>query len=449
MTDRPRLELNEYQHHNRPCSPPRDQDRRLAAQLSAGADDPRMQVHFLDNGTVDVAANAWVGVVRFSNLDIHVIPKYVGGNLQLLKMLDYIHGTGFVRELDNRRTIRAEGDHLHELLCRMLANRANQLLRNGLIRNYRTVDDELSVLRGRLDHRTQILRRYGQIDRLHCSYDEHDTDNPDNQLVCVALAAARSLLDAGPLRSMISKLHTVFSEACAPTVREPDWYRAHITYGRLNERYRTAHELAYLLLDHIGFDDVYNTSSTVEVCSFLLNMNRVFEAFVTTLLTNVLNGTDHQVAQQQRHRSMIIDADSGRTYASIVPDLTIETRADHSTLRQRTPVDLKYKLYDNRQITTSDIYQAFTYALALSSGSTEASAGLIYPGDQTKIVTRLDIAPHAAPTRARITIASIDLVTILDEMSSTGALPEPLGHRLLAIVEAFAIGGDRLAQVSI
>lgn len=436
MTDRPRLELAEYQQQNRLCSPPREQDRRLAQQLSAGTSGPRLEVRWLDNGTVDVTASAWVGVVRFSDLDVHITPKYVGGNLSLLMMLDYIHGTGFLRELDNRRTLHADGDHLHELLCRMLANQANQLLRDGLARTYRSVNDELAVLRGRLDHRTQILRRFGQLDRLHCSSDEHDTDNPENQLICVALGVARSLISAGPLRSTIGKLHTVFAEVCAPTTRDPDWYRSRITYGRLNERYRTGHGLAYLLLDHIGFDDLYNTQSKVEVHSFLLNMNSVFEEFITTLLADALHGSGHRVAPKQRHHSMIFEADSGRPYASIIPDLTIETRLDNSIMEQRVPVDVKYKLYDDRQITTGDIYQAFTYALALSSGSTNAAAGVIYPGRQTKVTTRLDIAPHAAPTRARITIASVDLATILDQIRSNGTLPEPTVRQLRTIAQS-------------
>jgi len=440
MSLRTRIELSEYERLRAPASPPTVDDLRLASALGDGVDGARLQVRWLADGQVDITASAWIGVVRFSAVDVHVTPKYVGGGLGLLKLLDYTHKTRLVRQLANERTLNAAGSHLHELLSSLLADQASRLLRAGLLRNYRTESGELIVLRGRLDHRAQYLRRYGQLDRLHCTFDEYDTDNPENQFICAALGAAVAVVDEPHLRSSLLQLRAVYSEACHPPTQDPRWYLRNIVYSRLNERYRPAHTLARLVLEHTAFDDLYDTRGDLGIRSFLVNMNALFEEFVTVLFSDALRDSDLHVAPKERLRAAIVDASTARTYATIVPDLVLAVRAGSHGVERRTPVDIKYKMYADRKLSTSDIYQAFAYALALSTGGIDARAGLVYPGGQTAIATRLDINPHAAPTRARITAASLDVAGILDGIGFDGSLPEHMRTRLQAVARSITLG---------
>ena len=72
----------------------------------------------------------------------------------------------------------------------LLTEEIKALIRDGLIRDYHPVEDSLDVLRGRLRVREQFLRRYGQLHRIECSFDEFDGDVPENQLLAAALQAA-------------------------------------------------------------------------------------------------------------------------------------------------------------------------------------------------------------------------------------------------------------------
>ena len=87
------IELTEYQSTREKALSPTEDDLALAERLSLGRDrDPRLEVRWLAGGKVDITASSWVGIVRFSALEIRVVPKLVGGTLRVLQMLEYSAG---------------------------------------------------------------------------------------------------------------------------------------------------------------------------------------------------------------------------------------------------------------------------------------------------------------------------------------------------------------------
>jgi len=407
--------------------------------LEQSADGPRLRVRWLINGDIEINASAWVGVVRFSSVDVHVTPKVLGSNQRLLKLLDYTRGTRFLRTLENRRPLGASGESLVDLLSALLAEEAATLLREGLLRRYRPTHEDLAMVRGRIDHRTQLLRHFGRLDRLRCSFDEHDADNVEHQLVCAGLDVARGVAVDTTTRSNLNRLRSLFVEACTPPPVGSAWYRGPITYSRLNERYRAAHELAYLLLENIAFDDLYDTDGRLGVRSFLLNMNSLFEEFVSKVFSDALAGSDLIIAPKQRLREAIVHADTRTTHSPIVPDIVLAKWSPTGSPEPRLPIDCKYKLYDERSLSTADIYQMFTYALALSAPGYEPRAGIVYPGLRTAVTTRLDVTPRTGPARARITGVSLQVPDALDQIRLGSALPSELVEQIRDLVRAIAV----------
>ncbi len=149
--------------------PPTPADEQLAARLRGDGDEAaRLDVRWLANNSVDIRATSWVGVVRFSGLEVRVVPKLVGGELRVIRMLEYALGIRMLRRLPDDPTLQATGRDLLDLVCLLLAEETQALLRDGLLRDYRLVEDTLPVLRGRLRYRDQYLRRYGELDRVAC-----------------------------------------------------------------------------------------------------------------------------------------------------------------------------------------------------------------------------------------------------------------------------------------
>jgi 5-methylcytosine-specific restriction enzyme subunit McrC len=409
--DRPNLRIAEYRSARTTAAPPTDHDLRLARQLQ---DAGQLAVRWLADGTVEAVANSWVGVVRFSALDVTVEPKLVGGELKVLRMLDYAGGTDLLRRLPTDRPLPAGGTDLFELVCLLLALEAEALLRDGILRDYRTVDDTLGVLRGRLRTREQFLQRFGRVDQLECRFDEYDCDTPDNQYVAAALHRAAHLARDRKLRLHLAGLHATLADVCEPPTTDPDHYRSKVTYNRRNDRYRRTHELADIVLRHLAFDDLFDTSSG-RATAFLLDMNNVFENFVARLVTEALASTRLRVSTQRKLRAVVRNDLTGRTYSTVRPDLVVE---DPATGRA-VPVDVKYKTYEDKKVSTADIYQTFLYAYALGSDEHDRRAGILFPSTGTS-QHRLSISPLTGPASASIVARGIDVPAALDALAEPG-----------------------------
>lgn len=141
-----------------------------------------------------------------------------------------------------------------------------------------------------------------------------------------------------------------------------------------------------------GPDDLYDTSSG-QVSAFMLDMDTVFERFVTRLAHDALQPPSPlRTAEQVRLRAVIRNDETDRTYSTLRPDLVIE---DTRTGR-RTPVDIKYKLYDTKKLSTADIYQAFMYAFASATNTTDE------PDSSTQRArTPQDLRSPSSPSRDR------------------------------------------------
>jgi 5-methylcytosine-specific restriction enzyme subunit McrC len=396
---------------------PTPADERLAARLR-GDDEhepSRLDVRWLANGSVDIRATSWVGVARFSKLEVHVLPKLAGGELRVLRMLEYALGVRMLRRLPDVSTIRAQGRDLLDLVCLLLTEETQALLRDGLLRDYREADDALPVLRGRLRYRDQYLRRFGQLDRLECHFDEYDSDTPDNQLLAAGLDAARRHARDGDVRFGAVRLLGLLQDVCEPVTADADSYERTIRYTRRNAAYRPAHELAKLLLRQLAFDDLFNSSGD-GVTAFMINMNTVFERFILRLVTEAFaeSGTI-RVAPHARLRAVIKDDDTGRTHTTIDPDLVIE----HQPSGVRVPLDVKYKLYDTKKVAVGDVYQTFLYAFALGKGELHRS-GIIFPSTLTVTGPNLSVRQLDGPTSAKIAVLGLDIPTTLDDLDGPG-----------------------------
>lgn len=403
------ITLGEYDSARRQSPPPTAADLRLAEQLAGRDLEPRLTVRWLQNGDVDITTSSWIGVVHFSHVEIRIVPKLVGGQLRVLQMLEYASGIDLLKRLPVDRPLPTAGDNLFDLICLLLVEETQALVRDGLLRSYRAVDEPIEVLRGRLRHRDQYLRRYGQLHPLECHFDEYDSNIAENQLLLAGLTAARGRATDNAIRSSIMRLTSLLADTCEVATFDPTWFEQSIQYDRRNGRYRPAHELALLILRNIAFDNIYENSPG-RVHAFMLDMNLVFEKFVSRLVESSLASTGLEAEQQSRLSAVIRDDVTGRSYGTIRPDLVIHERATGRSV----PVDIKYKLYDAKKVSAGDIYQLFLYAYALGDQHDQRQAGLVYPAQHNTAAPLLSIKPINAPTAARISGAGLDIPAALE-----------------------------------
>ena len=290
-----------------------------------------------------------VGAVEVGGLSVRVAPKI--GIRQLLSLACY--AIGQVR-LQAREFDFPEHSALPDALARAFGAAARRAFARGLLHGYRTEEDALPTVRGRIRFDDQLRRRFAVPLPVEVRYDEFTADILLNRLV---KAAAHHLGRLG-LRSREARSGVAWvaeslgdvSLAAFPRGAVPE-----VGFDRLNEHYRTVATLARLVLRHGAFEA---HRGQVRASGFLMDMNQVFQEFVTVALREALGVSERAFGE----RSIDSLDDEGRV--PLRPDLTWQDGP-----RWTFVGDVKYKKTE-AGVPNADLYQllAYTTALDLSAG---------------------------------------------------------------------------------
>lgn len=427
----PRLTLKEYEPGFMEGIALSKGDLQLAESL--GGEEGRLVVEDLKKG-IRVNASSWVGVVRFSSFEVRVVPKLAGENLGLVEMLAFTSGLDALNRNKGLRDIDtlAHAD-LFDLLALLFAEACERIVNGGLLHDYIMEEQDLPILRGRMLVREQIQRRKGQVDRIECRYDEHSSNIAENKILTVALSfCARRVSHPAVLRK-VRRLMQIFLESCNIQDADTEDLLNQINYHRLNQHYEEPIELAKILLQAAGVNNLFSSSMTKSF-AFLLDMNKLFELFVYRFTERALETTGCHVQYQHRDSSIIWNADANRPYAGVIPDLIVEY-SDPSN--KRMVIDTKYKLYDLKKISPSDIYQCFLYAYAYSSniGNIPKSV-ILYPTlEPSPASTNLHVRTKELLTGAKVTAQGFNIPIALDEIRRNikGGMSSLLASQIFAV----------------
>lgn len=339
-----------------------------------------------------VTAEYWVGTVARGDLVVRVAPKI--GAVQVLRLLAMADGAADLAVDDEQVEVAADVD-LSAVLARMFVLEAEHALAEGPLRGYRTEDQTLPVLRGRLRLRDQHLRRFGQLSPLEVTVDEWTVDTAENRLIrsaALALLALPGLTAAveADLRRVDRLL--VEAERLVPGAALPTWQPT-----RLNARLHALLGLADLTLRHLS---VESTAGETVVHGFRVNMAHLFERLVARLLTDVDPSWSAQVT---------LPLDQGDTLV-IRPDLVRDGGTGWSGV-----ADTKYKVLDEAgKISNADIYQLVAYCarLGLTTGHLIYADGGTPPPPYEVIGTDAAIAVHrldltASPDELRAQVSAL------------------------------------------
>jgi 5-methylcytosine-specific restriction enzyme subunit McrC len=371
---------------------------------------------------VRVETRGHVGVVQLESLRICIEPRLIGGSLNLVRLIDFTRRVDLMRRLRGDAGVELEGDDLFELVVRLFAGACDEILNVGVVADYVPQHDDLPVLRGRLDVRAQMLRRWGQVDRLVCDYEERLRDVAENRWLLRALRVARRGVRSDGLSRTVARLQATWEEFCDD---DPGVEDERPVPTRSNHHYARALELAYLIVSGVGVSDVLRFGAR-QSFAFLLSMPRLFEEFIACWLERQQAGTPLRISRQSSTGSVLWDPDARRSFGHVRPDVMLTAPG----LSLRLPIDAKYKDYDRRKLGPADVYQAAIYAMALASapGPGPRPCLLFYPASAS--------AGGSSPQRVQVrtpdgTLAEVTAMGVpVSEIVAGKAVSLPLAELL-------------------
>jgi 5-methylcytosine-specific restriction enzyme subunit McrC len=311
-------------------------------------------------GFYELTPGSTIGAVSLSGLAVEIRPKIPID--RVLFLLSYA--------LDPRawRTMRfdfeARGGIL-EAVVEAFLRQVRQAFRCGVLQGYRSEEEALQGVRGRIRLDDQLRRRFGLAPPVEVRYDEFTEDIEPNRLIL----AAADRLERMRLRSELSRASLRWIRNALERVSLQEYQSTHlpeITWTRLNEHYRWAVELARLILRGTMFDLRHGG---VRASALLIDMNEVFEAFVATALREALRLSPQTFPRGAAGKRLWLDRAQA---VRLEPDLS--WWAGGSCLFVG---DVKYKRIRVHGVKHPDLYQllAYTVAAGLDGGLLIYAAG--------------------------------------------------------------------------
>lgn len=304
-----------------------------------------------DDGKYILRPASTVGALEIGDLSVLIQPKI--GIPKLLSLACY--AMGMYKTQDMRLFDFAEAQTLPDTLALALVSAARRAFSRGLLYGYQRREDALYTVRGRIRFDEQIRRRFGIPLPVEVRYDEFTDDILANRLVKAAafrLGAMRlrspdARRGLGRITSMLDGVsHVEFAPNDVPSV----------SFDRLNEHYRGVVGLARLVLMHSAFE---SERGRVRATDFLMDMNVVFQEFVTVALRDALRLSERVFRSDKRlpHR-ITLDMDEK---VNLEPDLTWWEGGACVFVG-----DAKYKNIEDRSVPNADLYQLLAYTTALN-----------------------------------------------------------------------------------
>ena len=314
-----------------------------------------------------------VGILATPWTTLEILPKIDGeaGAVReaLVRMLavawELPVADGELAALDTQR------HDLLELLIGLFAGRLLAAVRRGLPHRYMAYEEDLKLLRGRLDITRQMTHLAVRPERLACRFDELSPDTPLNRVLKAAVSRlagfTRSPANARKLAELAARLEHVRDSS--------DPLREAVRLDRTNTAYHDLHVLARLFLSG---EWQSTTGGRAAGFALLFPMNVLFERFIGKSLRRTLaSAGTATVRLQDRRYHAVVDEDGRTGRFNLQPDAVIETPPERPIV-----LDTKWKRLESEKRTLgveeSDVYQMLAYARAYGA----VRIVLLYPWDQ-------------------------------------------------------------------
>lgn len=266
-------------------------------------------------------------------------------------------------------------DNAKDLFAAILSKGIGQQLKQGLYREYVTKNENLSVMRGKLDMPNTIRNRIQRKQKLACEFDELSENNLFNQILKTAI---RYLLSNdgvdGERKIALKKVLVFFDEIELLEPSEIAWSRLH--YQRNNKNYELLMNVCYFMLD-----GMLQTTEKGEykMTSFSdEHMARLYEKFI--------------LEYYSQHHTYLSEVKAGQVKWDLVGDnsesmirfLPIMQTDIMLRLNEKILIiDAKYygrtlqKQFDKYTLHSNNVYQIFTYVKNQDKNNTGDVAGIL------------------------------------------------------------------------
>lgn len=261
-------------------------------------------------------------------------------------------------------------DDLQELFVSLYVRYVKAALDRGLFFRYEEKTEDLPTIRGRLDIKDYITKKYptGQFGKFLCSYSTFEFDNLLNRVIKCTLKFVWNIATPSNqkiIRNLLNKLGEVSDQNCTP--RDCDT----IQLSKMQSKYKIILSMSKMFL--LNKTTNYNLDTHDSFC-FMFPTDLLFEGFIGGFIQSIFN-EDAKVTLQASEVSLVDSirlGDQEFAQAFVMRhDILIEHKEKGMFIldtkykevsRFEGNTDFRYDLIND--INSGDLYQVLTYAIS-------------------------------------------------------------------------------------
>jgi len=313
----------------------------------------------------------FVGVIQAGDITIEVLPKAdkLSGNYTEDKnlwqkvLINMLRTCGnFEVKAPTSSSLTLKPNSILDLYFEYFLKEVEYLLHTGLVKKYRKVEGNLYALKGSLNFSKNIQQNHIHQERFYVRYTTYDTIHKLHMIIYKALKLLMLINRNSSLQSRICSLMLNFPEM--PDIKVNEKTFSDIVYNRKTEDYRTAIQIAKLLLLQYHPD---LKGGREDVLALMFDMNKLWEKFVYLSLRRNLK--EHNVREQVYNKFW--KQKNTNLGVGIKPDIVIDRESENCIV-----LDTKWKNNSDGKPNSGDLHQLFTYSRFFDA----KKVALVYPG---------------------------------------------------------------------
>ena len=312
----------------------------------------------------------YVGVLKIGKLTIEILPKVdktINVNsefktkeswkmflLQMLKKSGFININSLTDANLKIRNTTLLDIYIHEYI-----KEVTLLLRKGLRKQYRFVEQNTTSLKGRLLFQKQLQNNLIHKERFYTSHQTYDKNHKLNQILLKAL----NILHDNAKPVFIDSINRLILDLPKlDTINVSESTFRSISYNRNNNKYQKAIDLAKLII--LNFSPDIQTGNN-NVIAILFDMNDLWEKYVYKLLHKDQTEGNFKVSYQNTMKFW--------NNKLVKPDIVLKKEIDGK--EETFIIDTKWKLIDTNKPSDNDLKQMYVYNMYWGS----IKSILLYP----------------------------------------------------------------------
>jgi 5-methylcytosine-specific restriction enzyme subunit McrC len=297
----------------------------------------------------------YVGVIQVGNITIEILPK-IGKDAEPNATKDEWQGVliDMLRECSwmkvhahEKASLQLKYNSILEAYLELFIIECEQLIRQGLIKKYRSESSNCNALKGKLLFSQNIQKNLVHQERFYTRHQVYDRDNIYNQVLLKALKLIPLICHSPLLNDRVYNLLLAFPELEDIRVTEATFGR--LIFDRKTSDYQEAIEIAAMLLLNYRPDI---SSGNNQVLAILFDMNDLWEEYIYRQLQRHILPGWHLEPQDEKH---FWSSKRFRRKKHIKPDIVIKSANSVVIL------DTKWKLPEDDIPADNDLKQMFVY----------------------------------------------------------------------------------------